>query len=82
MTARLRWSDLSTREQLVAELCVEPLTMQEMATRLRRLDGKAGTVGLRTVRQAIERLADRIGGDGRPRMRVAKWVNNQRRSNG
>ena len=75
--SRLKLADLSKREREVAELCTEPLTAGEIAARLKRLDGR-GFVSRAWVQACILRIADRIGGDGRPRLRVSNWVVQQR----
>jgi DNA-binding NarL/FixJ family response regulator len=77
---RLRLSDLTPRERAVAELCPEPLTVEQVARKLKRLDGKPGTVTRSYVQGIIERIAGRIDdGEGRARLRVSAWVVAQRK---
>lgn len=67
--------DLTPREREVAELLALGLTCAEIAKRLPNLRSRrGGTITRETVQNHVERIADRIGGTGAPRMRVVVWV--------
>ena len=71
----MRLSDLTPREREVAELVATGLTCQQIARRLPNLRSRrGGTITAETVQNHVERIAERIGGEGQPRWRVLRWV--------
>jgi DNA-binding CsgD family transcriptional regulator len=75
----MRLADLSPREREVAELLAQGLTCSEIALRLPNLRSRrGGTITRETVQNHVERIADRIGGKGKPKSRVVHWVLSQR----
>ncbi len=69
-------NDLTEREREVAELVAQGLSCSQIGRQLvnLRVRGKEGIAGS-SVRQAIARIATRIGPDAsRPYLRVMRWT--------
>jgi DNA-binding CsgD family transcriptional regulator len=71
--------DLTPRERDVARLVSRGLSCAQIASRLPNLRSRrGGTISRETVQNHVDRIAQRIGGEGRPRERIAAWMLEQK----
>lgn len=66
---------LSPRQQEVALLVVRGLSNKAIAKALHTFDrtGKKKELSVKTVEAYLERICERLGGEGKPRVRIIRW---------